>query len=146
MSGREKIKVFQYNRVGRFIRSYQSISEVRDLYYPDTVGKYPMFVKNEEYHLLPDDTIVVKHRIYRDDVVKMFYRMDNPLIFTENDIDPIDVFNMDGDLIATFINPRTASILTGFSDASIYSSLNRRTGMNMPKNRFRISFKRTPND
>ena len=141
MSGRERIVTYQYNRRGKFIAKYNSLAEVRSIYYPDIIGKYPIFARIKDYHLLPDDTIILKSRMYRDYVVRLFNRIENPLIFNESDINPIEVLNMDGDVIASFINAKAISVLTGISDKSIWDSLNRNEGKNIPRNKLKISFR-----
>ena len=141
MSGREKIETYQYDRKGKYIAKYNSLAEVRSKYYPDIIGKYPIFARIKNYHILPDDTILLKDRTYRDYVVRLFHRIENPLIFKESDIRPVEVLNMDGDVIATFINPQAASILTGISDHNMWSFLNRNEGKNIPRNKLKISFR-----
>ena len=79
--------------------------------------------------------------MYRDYVVRLFNRIENPLIFNESDINPIEVLNMDGDVIASFINTKAISVLSGISDKSIWHSLNRNEGKNIPRNKLKISFR-----
>lgn len=141
MSGRERIVTYQYDRKGKFIAKYNSLAEVRSTYYPYIIGKYPIFARIKDYHLLPDGTILLKYRMYRDYVVRLFNRIENPLIFNESDINPIEVLNMDGDVIASFINTKAISVLTGISDKSIWHSLNRNEGKNIPRNKLKISFR-----
>lgn len=141
MSGREKIKVYQYDREGKFLASYQSLAEVRATYYSEVKGKLPLFRNEADYHLLPDNSILFKTRTYRDDVVTMIHRIENLLIFKKEDVRPVDVFNMDGEWIATFVNMKVAVILTGIPYHKIYCYLNRKTGDKLPKNKLRIHFK-----
>ena len=72
MSGRNKIAVYQYDRNGKFIEKYDSLAVVRGKYYGNYIGKFPIFGRIKDYHLLPDGTILFKERIYRDNVITIF--------------------------------------------------------------------------
>jgi len=140
--GRERIKVYQYDHNGKYIRSYETIAEARDDHYADVNGVYPMFRDNATYHLLPNNTILFKERTYRDQVVRTLRRIANPLVIkNDKDIKPFVVYNIDNEPIATFVNINTAVILTGMSYASIMSMLTKKKTDGMPHNELKIMCK-----
>jgi len=124
MSGRQKIKVFRYNNDGSFIESFDCLNDARNKFYPDTIGKYPMFSKNNDIHVLPDDTLLFKKkRTYRDDIVKL-YRIINDkfsnIRIGKYDNTPIECYSLNGDKIAEFKNITIASIILNIPYATIY--------------------------
>ena len=139
MSGRAKIKCYQYDFSGKYIQSWDSIAGVRDRYYGNVVGKYPIFRDNSSYHILPDDTIILKERIGRDNIRRLIARLNNPLIIDDNNLDQINILNMDGKVVATFANENIARELTAMTRSQMYSYRNRKTGSNLPHNKLRIT-------
>ena len=75
MSGRPNQKVFEYTTEGMYIRSYESISELRKEYYSTDKGVRPIFVNKVEdydFHVTPKNTIVLKERPYRDSICFLY--------------------------------------------------------------------------
>ena len=131
-SGRKTIKIYEYSLEGKFINSYDSISEFRNKYYSKVLGKKPLFnstVKGVEYHLTNDNTISFKQKVYRDDV--LFYitilnsHYCNLQKLGNNKI--VQMFNLNDELLAEFKNKYVAAKLMAgkVSKTTIYRQLNK---------------------
>lgn len=131
MSGRPKIKVYEYQKDGKFVKAYDCINDARREYWPNDRGQRPLF-KNGTYVYdfvkLPNGNILLQNRMYRDHIKKMIKRSESPWIDESNDNRYIQVLNMDGEQIATFKNIRIAGKMTNISDKTIYQSLNNNKG------------------
>lgn len=142
LRGRPRIKVYQYNRKGEYIQSWDAIADVRQKYYDEKYeGKFPIFPNNLDYHVLPDDTMLLKERLGRKAITHLFNRLENPLIFKGSQIKPVEVLNMDGDVVATFINPKALKVFTGLTDSMIWCYLNKNEKKNLPHNKLRINLR-----
>jgi hypothetical protein len=126
MSGRTKQKVYQYeyNTYGKFIKSYDSISEVRRIYFFKDSGKRPLLANNTSYKILSDNTIISKERIGREGVVNIIKRENNKYINLGNLIKPVKVYNLDNKLIAEFISPTLTSKIMNIPLPTLYHKLN----------------------
>jgi hypothetical protein len=143
MAGREKIPCFQYSINGEYIKKYNSISEFRDEYFSEQDGKQPLFHKGQEMYIMPDETVVCKHRIGRENVKKLVKISTNKLIApyeSKTAKKPIELFNIVGEKIAEFENIRTMSILMDITKNTAYSMMRERKG-NMPSNELGVTAK-----
>ena len=61
-AGRPRIKVYQYDKNFKYLRSYESQSEIFNKYFD---GKKGELFHNKEYRELPDGTFVSDYRIGR---------------------------------------------------------------------------------
>jgi hypothetical protein len=116
MSGRAKIKVYEYNFEGKYLQSYDNIQEARKHYYPnDLIASRPMFLKKElgvEYHLTPKDTILFKERVHRDNV-RFIIKIHNSEFCNlgVNTGPPVEMVSIKGEVLATFPNAYVAEVI-----------------------------------
>ena len=139
--GRKRQKVYQYDKEGKFIRSYETIADARKEFYNDVNGVYPMFRDGADYHILPDDTVLVKERIGREGIVHMLNVINNPLVYEEDDVKPFTIYNISGEPVASFINIKAATVLTDMTYQQIYNHLNYKRKDNVPVNKLKITIK-----
>lgn len=127
MSGRPKIKVYEYQQDGKFVETYECMNDARRKYWPADKGQRPLF-KNGNYTYdfvkLPNGNVLVQNRVGRDNIKVMIKRANSPWIDESHDNKYIQVLNMDKKVIATFKNIRIASTMTNISQATIHHSLN----------------------
>lgn len=136
MSGRDKIKVFQYDKEGKYLKTFESLAEIQKLYFK---GKQPLFVY-EEIMLLSDNTYICKERIGRDKLLQYLKRKENKLLVKERENKPIIVYNWDKIQIAEFYNIRIAAELLNIPSGSIHSIM--KNTMNfIPSNKLGIYIK-----
>lgn len=124
MAGNPPIKVYQYNKDGKFLKMFDSIQDVRKEYYKEDSGKRPFFRFKSLYTILPDNTIVCKEKVGREFVKHVFKRLSNPFVRLDETSPLIKLFNIDNKVIATFKDIMIASKLTGISYRTIYAQLN----------------------
>ena len=138
MAEKKTIKCYHYEANGDYLGEFKSIEMARQMYYSCHAGKYPMFVKHENIHIFPDQSIVSKRRIGRDAVVRFLKFENNP--FRSSDRSKIEIFDIEFNKIAEFSNKKTCSILTGLTMNQINSYLRNRAG-NLPSNELGLIFK-----
>jgi len=123
MSGRPKIKVYEYDVEGHYLRDYDNINEVRRHYYPDDLGARPIFVKQElgfEYHITALDTILFKERPGRD-IAKFIIKIHNSEYCNIlNTGLPIEMVSIKEEVLATFPNITTAAVILPGLSHKIY--------------------------
>ena len=142
MAGREKIRCYKYDKTGKYIQKYDAISEVRNEYYNEIAGKFPLFRNNDNIHLLPDDTVLFKARVGKSNAVKGWHIMHNPLKLSKRDLgQAVEMYNIDDVKIAEFKSIGIASKLLGIQDSLIRSKLNRKDLSRTPFNKLKIYFK-----
>lgn len=131
MSGRAKVKIYEYNKLGKLIRIYNTIQEVFDEYYEGK--KRPLFFerksKDGRYSETPADTIISKERLGRDFIRKEM-RINKSKYVVKSVLEkkqPISAYNLLGEKIATFRSILIASILTGIDIKTISYSVKRPT-------------------
>lgn len=111
MSGRPKRQVFVYATDGSYIQKFESENDFRRAYYPDDVGKRPIFAWNElgyDYHLnLSYEIMAFRERPGREKV-KLILAIHQSEFCKDTDYDetPVQVFNLKGELIAEFRSQR----------------------------------------
>lgn len=119
MSGRPKQEVFQYDADGKYIRKYNSQSEVREKYFSDDLGKRPLFNVVTPYQEMPDGTYIAPYRIGRDKLREAIRLYNCPYCKKHVAHRPVYVYNLIGEKIAEFSNIRVASLMTGIDYATI---------------------------
>lgn len=133
MSGRPKQKSYQYDSNGKFIREFESIKEVQNIFYPNTKGIKNVFLNytgNRKYEresiLLTSGDLLTKTRIGRDAVKKEIKKIKSPFTNVSNSEKVIEVYNLDNQKIAEFkgFYVLTKMIKT-ISPATIYNQLKR---------------------
>lgn len=126
MSGRPKIKVFQYSDSAsghKYLRSYESIAEVFEKYYDGKVGK--LLEENSPYKELPDGTYVCFERLGRLGLQKAIRRREDPTCNKRNDDKPIEIYNYFGEKVGEIVNVRVLLAITGASEDQIRGCLHR---------------------
>ena len=138
MAGKPKIKLFQYDVNCKYLKSFDSLTDVRSHYFND--AKYPLFVDSQkEIEKLPDSTIICKYRIGRDNLLKLLNRINNPFIIKDDrtNNNEIEILNIDKVVIATFYNVSIAAKMLGICSSNIHSMI--KHSMNSaPKNKLGI--------
>jgi hypothetical protein len=119
MSGRAKQKVYLYGESGIFIREFQSEVEAATHFYG---SKRPLFQK-KEHHLIGDYGILLKERIGRDNVKKLFRKINSPFITTRANEKPVECLNLNNEVIATYKGAYIASLLSNVPKTTIYHQL-----------------------
>jgi hypothetical protein len=107
MSGRIKQKVHEYDLTGKFIRSYESISDYRKLYYPTDSkdSKRPIFNHvefNEKYNIY-DHTIIFLNRPGKK-LIQLIVAVHNSKYCNTVKSKPVEVLNLKNEVIAEFAN------------------------------------------
>jgi hypothetical protein len=140
---RQKEKVYQYDKNGKFIKEWESQTEVRNKYYSDAIGKYPIFRKDSKgskitsknISILPDETLISSERIGRIGVMEFLKRYNNPYInrsirsgkYAKS---RINVYDLDNNKIAEFKDIDIASKITGEPYNTIYNRVSTKTYAN----------------
>lgn len=119
---RAKQKVYQYNSNGKFLKEFESQSEVRKIYFSEVKGKRPI-MRNGKYEILPDNTVISHLRLGREIVKNIIKYNNNPYLNIGYKNDPIKVLNLNKKVIARFASINIASKLTNISMNTIYSQV-----------------------
>lgn len=129
MVGRAPIKVFEYDAEGKYVRTFPNMQECRDMYYPNAIGRMPIFKLNRvgiRFDILENGHFLVPIRMSRNKLVQLgrIYRSEycTELITRQEKI--IQVFNLEGTLLLEARNPNVLSKMTGINQATISSALN----------------------
>ena len=128
-SGHEKIKMYQYDSNGKYMRSYESQSEVRKIYFKHIKGKRPLLHRGNKYESLPDGTFISNKRIGRNEILKLERIKNCPLCRKQIKERPFSAYNLLGNKIGTFYSQGIASKLLGISPKFINHSLNKGKGI-----------------
>ena len=112
-SGKEKIKIYHYDKDGNYIKTFESLSELRKEYFPHDIGKRPLCrgVKwnKFKYDTLEDGTHYSNHRIGRDHIRK-FEKAYNSNLCMKNDYNkPVVMYNLLHEPVAVFNNEYIAA-------------------------------------
>ena len=131
MAGREKIKVYEYNRKGVLLNSWSCIAEARKFHYPKDKNNRPIFIKKVEgydLHITPKDTVLLLERPGRE-LIKTLYKIATSklcnLNLTKNTNKTVQMFNLKGELIAEFKDLAIARVLLSkeYSAQTAYNQL-----------------------
>lgn len=114
MSGRAKQKVYQYDGKGTFIQEFESEAVASRRYYGD---KRPLF-QTKDYHLTDPTSILLKKRIGRDNVKKLFKKINSPYI-TCAITKPVECLNLNNEIVATYRGAHFAALLSGVDRGTI---------------------------
>lgn len=117
-----KQKIYQYSPAGKFIKEYESQSEVRKKYFSNDIGVRPI-IRNNEYEILPDNSIITKKRVGKAAVKNIWKVANNPFIKLGYNNDAVNVYNLKEVLIAKFASIKIASLLTNIPTSTIYSQV-----------------------
>ena len=125
MSGRPKVKVYQYNNIGEYMREYETMSEVFNKYFD---GKKGDLFHGKEYRELPDGTFVSYYRIGREGLRQQRRIDENKYCFDQATHKPFSIYNLKGEKISSFKSVYHASLLTGMFHTAINGRLTHRKG------------------
>ncbi len=136
MSGRPRLKLYQYDEKGAFIRAYETQMEVFNKYYD---GKKGELFLGKDFRELPDGTYICTYQIGRKLVKEI--KIDKN-IFCSKRIDdkPVSVYNLRGEKIATFANIRACTEMVKLDYTTIQNRLYRNVRY-FPKSEDGLTFK-----
>ena len=145
MAGKVPIKIFEYNRDGKHIRTFQNMSLCRNFHFADIDGKIPILRFKKvgiEYGLTKDGNYLVKERLGRARL-KYLRRLHESeyctdLITRRHRI--IQVFNLEGVLLLEARNLNVLTKLTNMPQGTISQQLSRGV-QNIPKGEFLFRYK-----
>ena len=145
MAGKVPIKIFEYNRDGKHIRTFQNMSLCRNFHFADIDGKIPILRFKKvgiEYGLTKDGNYLVKERLGRARL-KYLRRLHESeyctdLITRRHRI--IQVFNLEGVLLLEARNLNVLVKLTNIPQGTISQQLNHGV-QNIPKGEFLFRYK-----
>lgn len=121
MSGKPKQKVYEYTQTGKFVRTYDSQAEAREVNFSNVKGKKPVF-QYKEHRLLDNGNVLVKERIGRDAIKSLLRRESNEFL-KDYKSPKVKLLNLDNKVIATFKNTNIASKLTGIPESTIANQI-----------------------
>jgi len=143
MAGRAKIKVTQYSSKGKYLRTYESQQEIRDLYYNSNKLPLTFQRKGKEYkqfHLLPDGTYVCAGRGGREALLKQIKLSSAPYLEEYRNSKVVELYNLLDKKIANFRSLSVASGLTGIDISTLYSRCDKES--KFPKDGLIFKFKK----
>lgn len=136
MSGRPKLKMYQYSSEGLYMRSYETQMEIFDKYYDGKKGELFM---NKQYRELPDGTYVSWYRIGQKGLQRQI-RIDNDIYCKHyKDDRPLSVYNILGEKIASFNSIRTCANMTGIRYSNIHTAL-KKPGSQVSRSPFKFEY------
>lgn len=140
--GRPKIKVYVYDSSDcSYIRTFDTISDFRNHYWPNDIGKRPVFQKKElgcDYEIIEDVSIIALTCRPGREAIRLILNIDSSEYCKAQDrFDniPVQVFNLRGDLIAEFASQRLAGLLCA-SDKTLINHHLKRDAKVKPKKVF----------
>ena len=144
MAGRPMIKCFEYNSNLEYVREYESVQSVRDVYFPNDIGNRPLFHKQKDYFKSKDGNFIANYRIGREALRKAERVRNCKFCKTNGNIKEkeVEVFNLLGIKVAEFKSAHIASLMTGISQKTVWARLNYSTSkFNVTPNRDNLEFK-----
>lgn len=118
--GRPRLKLYQYDAEFKYLRSYETQSEVFDKYYD---GKKGELFRGKEYKELPDGTYIAAYRIGRTGLA-YWTRVYNCVYCSKNITDkPFSAYNHEGNKVASFANSRVFTAMTGIPSTTVVNAL-----------------------
>ncbi len=148
-SGREKQKLFLYDKNGKYLKSYESQQDLRNEYFPSEENKRPLFNskkwKHFKYDVLPDGCFYSNYRIGRENLLKFERISNSKYCFNNAKHDkPVEVFNLLHEKIGEFKSSYFAHLLTGETLVTIYRDC--KTGKGEPKSHYYFKYKTIQDD
>ena len=144
MAGKAPIKIFEYDRDGKYIRTFQNMTLCRDFHFSDIDGKMPIlrFKKvNINYGLTKEGNYLVKERLGRQRLkyIRRLHESEycTDLIAKKHKI--IQVFNLEGVLLLEARNATILNKLVCIPQGTISQQLSR--SVQHPKGEFLIKYK-----
>lgn len=145
MSGKKPIKIFEYDRDGKYIRIFQNMTLCRDFHFSDIDGKIPILRFKRagiDYGLTKEGNYLVKERLGRQRLkyVRRLHESEycTDLIAKKHKI--IQVFNLEGVLLLEAKNATILNKLVNIPQGTISQQLSRGV-QGIPKGEFLIKYK-----
>ena len=121
--GKPRLKIYQYDSDFKYMRAYDTQTEVFDKYYGKGI-KGRLFT-NEHYKALPDGTYVSTYRIGRKGL-EYWTRVYTSVYCTKYKGDkPFSAYNFLGEKVATFSNVRVFAQMTSIPYDTVVTQLHR---------------------
>lgn len=115
-----KIKVIEYDEKGNYIRGFQSAQAAQMEYYNGT--KFPLWAKHSDIHFLPNGNFLTKGHVGRDYIMQECKKMNDPYKIKKRggiNEKQVEVYNLSGELVATFVNSYIAGLMLNIDPATI---------------------------
>ena len=145
MAGRVPIKIFEYDRDGKYIRTFQNMTLCRDFHFSDIDGKIPILRFKRvgiDYGLTKEGNYLVKERLGKQRLkyIRRLHESEycTDLITKRHKI--IQVFNLEGILLLEARNLIVLTKLTNIPQTTISQQLSRGV-QSIPKGEFLIKYK-----
>ena len=145
MSGKAPIKIFEYDRDGKYIRTFQNMTLCRDFHFSDIDGKIPIlrFKRVDiDYGLTKEGNYLVKERLGKQRLkyIRRLHESEycTDLITKRHRI--IQIFNLEGVLLLEARNLNVLTKLTNILQGTISQQLSRGI-QSIPKGEFLIKYK-----
>jgi hypothetical protein len=143
-AGLEKINLYQYSSEGKYLKCFNSCSELRAVYYSDIAGKFPLMRGKRwelfEYEQLPDGTFYSTYRLGKKNLLRCERIFKSKFCVNTSSSDKeVEVFNLNHEKIGEFKNKYIADLLTGISHNKISHDINR--GKGIPKEEIYFKYK-----
>ena len=145
MSGKAPIKIFEYDRDGKYIRTFQNMTLCRDFHFSDIDGKIPILRFKRvgiDYGLTKEGNYLVKERLGRQRLkyLKRLHESEycTDLITKRHKI--IQVFNLEGVLLLEARNLIVLTKLINILHGTISQQLNHGV-QSVPKGEFLFRYK-----
>ena len=128
--GRKKVKIYEYNPEGGFIKSYENMSVCREILFSEKRGKYPILrlkIGETEFGKTPSGNYLFKERLGRA-AVKMLHKIDKSEYCSDlirNDSTPIGVYNLEGVLLIMARNINILDKMLNLPKMTAYHQLKR---------------------
>lgn len=126
MSGRAKMKIYQYDFKNNTQKTWDCLQEINDYYYNGM--KYSLFTKGNTYHKLPDGSYATKKLYKVQDLNKLITVSESVYVKLLKETErtknrEIEVFNLKNEKIAEFKNVRIAAEITNIAPRTIHAQL-----------------------
>ena len=145
MSGRAPIKIFEYDRDGKYIRTFQNMTLCRDFHFSDIDGKIPILRFKRvgiDYGLTKEGNYLVKERLGKQRLkyIRRLHESEycTDLITKRHKI--IQMFNLEGVLLLEARNLNVLVKLTNIPQGTISQQLNHGV-QSVPKGEFLFRYK-----
>ena len=145
MSGKAPIKIFEYDRDGKYIRTFQNMTLCRDFHFSDIDGKIPILRFKRvgiDYGLTKEGNYLVKERLGKQRLkyIRRLHESEycTDLITRRHRI--IQVFNLEGVLLLEARNLNVLTKLTNILQGTISQQLSRGI-LRIPKGEFIFKYK-----
>lgn len=139
----KKDKMVEYDQNYNYVRSYASASDARREHYGAT-STMPFWDRHDTIHFLSNGNYLTKGHPGRDYLKKEIAKLNDPLrIKKRGKINErqVEVYNLSGDLVATFANSYIAGVMLNIDPATIQYRCKHNSKEYHDSNKFHFKFK-----